>query len=259
MPRFWGYGRGSTDEQTETLDAQEFRIKKEWECRYQEYAWGGVFLDAGVSGRRQLQRRPEGVKLLAEIEPGDVLCITKLDRGFRSTKDFLEMLDYFDAKKVRLAILDLALDTGTPVGRLMATMLAAIAEFERSRICERTREVNESRRRKGLPTGQAYWGWRNCGRQRGKKSLMRDDECRTWAGKCLDWYELGWSIEDIWRHLLISKAKRLNGAEFSKSWITRAVQFERIQRALEASGIYYPVSIARMLQEEKLKQRGGRP
>lgn len=259
MPRFFGYGRASTDEQKETLDVQRAAIEREYEYRYkQDYQWGGIFLDQGVSGRRQLGRRPEGVKLLAELEPGDVLVITKLDRGFRNARDFLEMLDYFAEKKVRLRLLDLDLDTGSTVGRLMATMLAAVAEFERARTCERVRETNESRRRKGLPTGQAYWGWRNAGRVKGKKSLIRDDETRTWAGMCLEWYDQGWSIEDIWRHLLFKNAKRLDGTEFSKSWITRAVQYERILRALEASGIYYPVSIARMLEEKKQKQRGGR-
>src|SRR5262245_49962233 len=106
--RVLGYVRASTDEQRDTLLAQQEAIRREYDYRYATagYEWGGCFVDAGVSGGGPLGNRPQGMRLCAEAQAGDVIVITKLDRGFRSTRDFLEQLARWEHKGVALRLLD---------------------------------------------------------------------------------------------------------------------------------------------------------
>ncbi|WP_417621941.1 recombinase family protein [Parasphingorhabdus sp.] len=76
------------------------------------------------------------------VREGDVLVATRLDRLARSTSDFLKIIDRLDAKQVGLRILDFGgseIDTKSATGRMMMTMFAAFAEFERSLLLERQR------------------------------------------------------------------------------------------------------------------------
>jgi DNA invertase Pin-like site-specific DNA recombinase len=73
------------------------------------------------------------------VRDGDVFVVTKLDRLARSTSHLLQLVERLDSKKVALRVLNIALDTGNPTGRLMLTMLDAIAQFERELMLERQR------------------------------------------------------------------------------------------------------------------------
>ena len=84
--------------------------------------------------------RTELEALLRNISKGDVLIVTKIDRLARSTKDLLEIVETLEKKNAALKILNMNLDTSTPTGRLMLTMLGAIAEFERTLMLERQAE-----------------------------------------------------------------------------------------------------------------------
>lgn len=68
------------------------------------------------------------------------MIVTKLDRLARNTQHLLEMVQALSVKGVALRILNLSIDTGTPTGKLMLTMLGGIAEFERELMLERQRE-----------------------------------------------------------------------------------------------------------------------
>jgi DNA invertase Pin-like site-specific DNA recombinase len=82
-------------------------------------------------------KRPELTKLMSKLQPGDVVVVTKLDRLARSTRDLLNLLDEIAAKGASFRSMDGAVNTSGPAGKLLTTMLAAIAEFERSLIQER--------------------------------------------------------------------------------------------------------------------------
>src|SRR5262249_28565702 len=86
-------------------------------------------------------RRPKLERTLDELEAGDVLVVTKLDRLARSTLDLLRIIDLIGKEGAGFKSLgDPWADTTTPHGRLMLTVLSGIAEFERSLILQRTNE-----------------------------------------------------------------------------------------------------------------------
>src|SRR5262249_32685746 len=132
MTRAALYARVSTGDQTpapqlEALHA--FSAARGW--RVTEY------VDHGVSGARE--RRPGLDVLLAAVRARrvDVVACTKLDRLARSTRQLVTLAGEFEALGVELVVLDQAIDTTTPAGRLLFHVLAAIAEFERGLIRER--------------------------------------------------------------------------------------------------------------------------
>ena len=82
--------------------------------------------------------RPELVACLDYLREGDALVAVRLDRLARSTRELLEIAESLQARGIDLVVLDQAIDTSTPAGKLMFAVLAAIAEFERDLIRERT-------------------------------------------------------------------------------------------------------------------------
>ncbi|EQB86561.1 hypothetical protein M918_13800 [Clostridium sp. BL8] len=84
--------------------------------------------------------RPKLKELMDFVREGDIVYIKDFSRLARSTKDLLELVEYFNKKKVNLISLKENLDTSTPTGKLMVTMMGAINEFERTNLLERQRE-----------------------------------------------------------------------------------------------------------------------
>tara|TARA_R110000850_G_scaffold15326_23_gene47913 strand:+ start:8999 stop:9604 length:606 start_codon:yes stop_codon:yes gene_type:complete len=87
-----------------------------------------------VKERRELQLA------LDQLRTGDFLVVTKLDRLARSVPHLLELLEGIQAKDAGLRILDINIDTSTPTGKLMLTVLGSVAAFEREIMLERQRE-----------------------------------------------------------------------------------------------------------------------
>ncbi|MCP3420322.1 recombinase family protein [Nocardioides pinisoli] len=83
-------------------------------------------------------KRPELDAALAYLRPGDTLVIDALDRLGRKTIELLAFVDDLHARKVNLRILTLGVDTRTPVGQLVLTVMAAVAQLERDLLRERT-------------------------------------------------------------------------------------------------------------------------
>ncbi|SJZ92127.1 Site-specific DNA recombinase [Trichlorobacter thiogenes] len=86
------------------------------------------------------QDRPQLAAMLEHLREGDTVIICKLDRIARSTKHLLEIVEALEARKVSFKVLNINLDTSTPTGKLMLSMLAAIGQFEREMMLERQRE-----------------------------------------------------------------------------------------------------------------------
>lgn len=98
--------------------------------------------------------RPELKKLIDFAREGDVVHIHSFDRIARNVKDLLTMVEDFKKKGVHLVSNKENIDTGTPTGMLMLTMLGAIAEFERTNMLERQREGIAIAKAKGVYKGR---------------------------------------------------------------------------------------------------------
>lgn len=110
-----------------------------------------IFTDK-ASGK--LARRPELDKALDYARPGDTLVVTKLDRLGRSLRHLLDLSTDLDSRGVDLRVVDQGIDTTTPGGRLFFHIIAAIAEFERELLSERTRDGLEAARARGRKGGR---------------------------------------------------------------------------------------------------------
>jgi DNA invertase Pin-like site-specific DNA recombinase len=106
-----------------------------------------------VSGVRT--NRPQLAKLMAGLGAGDVVVVTKLDRLGRSTRELLDLIDRISKAGASFRSLgDPLWDTGSSQGRLLSTMLAAIAEFERELIRERTGDGRKRAMAAGVKFGR---------------------------------------------------------------------------------------------------------
>lgn len=138
----YGYARVSTDGQTLDIQLEELRTAGA-EIMYQEKVSGAV------TDRKELGR------LLDKLTSGDVLLVTRLDRLARSTRDLLNILDRVTKADAGFRSLgDSWADTTTAQGRLVTTIMAGFAEFERSLIQSRTSEGITRARTRGVKFGR---------------------------------------------------------------------------------------------------------
>ena len=113
-----------------------------------------ILLDRGVSGMKAAASRPEFARMSAQLSAGDTVVTPELSRIGRSVKDVLGTIESFEARGIRLRILDLALDTATPTGRMVVTVLAAVARLERDLCSQRTKSALAARKAAGKPLGR---------------------------------------------------------------------------------------------------------
>ncbi|NSW39743.1 recombinase family protein, partial [Bacillus sp. Xin1] len=89
-----------------------------------------------------------------KIRPGDTLVVESFSRLGPSTKDLIELVEYFESKGVKLISIKEQFDTNTPQGKLMLTVFQAFSQFERDLIVQRTQEGLESARARGRVGGR---------------------------------------------------------------------------------------------------------
>lgn len=99
-------------------------------------------------------KRPVFDDVVAALQPGDALMVWNLDRAFRSVVDAILVVEKLRARGIVLQIVNLQVDTGTPAGMLVYTVLSAFAEFERRMLSQRTREGLDAARRRGKRLGR---------------------------------------------------------------------------------------------------------
>ena len=137
----FGYARVSTEHQN--LDRQLDALKKH-----------GVDIIYNEKMTGTKRDRPELTKMLDRMTEGDTVVVESLSRLGRSTKDLIELTELFEQKGVHLVSLKESIDTSTSTGKLLFTLMSAIAQFERDVIADRTREGLRSARARGRKGGR---------------------------------------------------------------------------------------------------------
>lgn len=125
----YAYIRVSTVEQNE---ARQLEAMKKYDIPEENY-----YIEK-ISGKNT--NRPKLQELLAKVQAGDVIHIHDFSRLSRSVADLLKLVEMLQAKGVHLISNKENLDTATPTGKLMLTMIGAINEFERANLLERQKE-----------------------------------------------------------------------------------------------------------------------
>ena len=141
--RLFGYGRVSTSQQS--LDIQIAALKAEGvedHRIFSDKATGKNIERAGLDGLRM------------KVEKGDVILIKKLDRLGRDTADMIALINEFDNADVSVRFLDDGISTEGTMGKMVITILSAVAQAERERIMERTNEGREDAKAKGVKFGR---------------------------------------------------------------------------------------------------------
>jgi DNA invertase Pin-like site-specific DNA recombinase len=175
-----GYARVSTQEQN--LEMQLDALK--------EHGCDKIFSEKASGGNTS---RPELDRMLEQLRRGDTIVIWKLDRLGRSLKHLIELVSAFDSQGIGLVSLKENIDTTTATGKLVFNIFAALAEFERDIIRERTIA--------GLVSAKAR------GKTGGRKKALNDMQVKMLTQMASD---KTLSVADICTQLGISKASYYN-------------------------------------------------
>jgi site-specific DNA recombinase len=118
-----------------------------------------VVSDAGASAKNLQRPGLERLLALVDARSVDVVIVAKLDRLTRSVRDLADLLDRFAKRGVALVSVAESLDTGTAAGRLVLNVMAAVSQWEREAIGERTREALGHKRAAGQRVGTIPFGY----------------------------------------------------------------------------------------------------
>lgn len=221
------YCRTSTTQQTDGLDTQEsicrsflgnLLAQEQWQRRFRP-----CISDTGrlsvqvkrehVSGSVPFLKRDVGGELLRQLQRGDHLCIAKLDRAFRSARDCHNTLAELKERGVSTSVCDLpdgADVTSNGIAALLIGIMSSVAEWERERIGERTKENKREAQRQGR-----YLGGRTPWEKKLQRGKLVDDPAKTKVVAVMrQWRSEGVPLRTI--------AERLKGEGFSIS--TDAIQ-----------------------------------
>lgn len=197
------YGRVSTDEQA----LRGFSIETQIGA-LEEYAKENnmkvvdVYIDEGISGAKPPLKRPALKRLLEDVEAGkiDMILFTKLDRWFRSVKEYFKVQDVLDNNKVEWKAIQENYDTTTANGQMAITIFLAVAQNERDRTAERIKVVLEHKRKnkEACFGGRALpFGYMKEVDKDGRSRLIKDPETQQ-------------AVQEFWDILI--KSNNLNKA-----------------------------------------------
>ncbi len=156
MSTVYGYVRVSSIAQVdgESLDTQSKQIQSYAVSKGWTVNLGNIYVEAGVSGGTDFQDRPQGQCLLSNLQSGDAVIFTKLDRAFRNVRNAFNTLHDLKERGICVHFLDLGGEvTGNGVGAIVFAVMSSFASFERERIATRIREVKQMQKAQGKFVG----------------------------------------------------------------------------------------------------------
>lgn len=150
----YGYARVSTEDQSLEIQVEDLRRNGCADIRQEK-----------ISGSNA-ENRPEFVKLLADLKPGDELWVVRIDRFARSVRDLANIVADFQSRGIFLKATQQPIDTTSASGRCFLQMLAVFAEFERS--------ITAERRAAGIAKAKTEGKYIRCGRPKSERSKTFD-------------------------------------------------------------------------------------
>jgi site-specific DNA recombinase len=219
------YIRVSTDGQARSglgMEAQEGRCRREVQAR----GWSEptLYTDAGISGAKGERHRPGLARLLSAVRAGavDVVIIYRIDRLGRSVPIVLETVEEISQHAVVVSCSE-SIDTSSPNGKLLLTMFAMLAQYERDLASERTHEALRTKeQRDGDRGGELPYGYaRKAGR------IVPDPSEARWVRRIFAWRMLGHTFAQIAEELNAKGVPSPRGGQ----WGTAAVYYiaERVE------------------------------
>ena len=176
-----GYARVSSVEQAaddrSSLENQEKIIRGYAMAKGFTQFETAIFSDPGVSASIPLRNRPAGKELLETAKSGDTILASKLDRMFRSASDALNMVEIFKEKNINLVLFDLGSEpiNSSGIAQFFFTVIAAVAQLERTMIKERCNNGKKAKKAKGGHIGgRTPYGFRAVGK--GREARLEKDE-----------------------------------------------------------------------------------
>lgn len=199
--RVVGYVRVSTELQAESgFSLETQRAKLTAYCALHDLQLVAVESDEGWSGKTMQRPGLHRALALLDQHQASSLVVAKLDRLTRSVRDLMTLIEqYFETGKRSLRSATENIDTRTPAGRLVLTVLGAVSQWEREAIAERTREVLLHLRQQGVAIGRASYGhqYRAATHERERGSLVRVDEEMVVIDVICQLREQGHSLHEI--------------------------------------------------------------
>jgi len=235
VPKVYSYIRVSTEEQAASglgLASQERRARAYYDYmitldEYKDFEWGGVYEESGVSAYTvAFVSRPKGGELNAVLEKGDHVVFLRLDRAFRSVKDFLATNEMWELRGVNAHFLDLGVDMSTANGRLTLHILASVAQWESDVKSERTKAgLAERKLRNRKYCRHAPYGFTYKGNKR--TAVPNPDEMviMRYIVHLRDHEELSWKkIDNRLEVVLAGRENRKQHMEWDRRWKWQACQ-----------------------------------
>lgn len=190
-------------------------------CEMQQWRVLETHEDQGISGKSDA--RPAFQDALASAcKPGRVLVVTALDRFARNARDALVYMEHLRTAGADLVMLDLQIDTTTPIGRFMFTVFAGFAQLEREFIAARTRTAMRRYRQQGRRMSRfAPYGMRICPDDPGRMvpdpmELAAIDSARAMKARGQSYQQIAW-------HLNAAGVSTRTGRPFDKAAARRLI------------------------------------
>jgi site-specific DNA recombinase len=225
--KFFSYCRGSTVDQQITISDQTDKIRNF--CNYKGYELVENFIDSGVSGSTNARDRPEMKKLLDRLtrKEADGLICSKIDRLSRSSGDFINIMNYFNRNNIQLIFLEPEIDTRTPIGKMILTIMSSVAELELNMIRQRTKDALKKKKEKGESYGQTPYGKTKTE----DKKLIDNLEEQKNITLIIKLYNNGMSVKEICKKLIDDNVERKpNNAKWFPTQINRILKENNINR-----------------------------
>lgn len=204
------YIRVSTEEQAKegfSIPAQRERLHAF--CQSQGWEIVDEYIEEGYSAKDM--ERPQLKRLLRDVERGifDIVLVYRLDRLTRSVLDLYTILQLLENNNVAFRSATEVYDTTTAIGRLFITLVAALAQWERENLAERTKYVMEQMALDGIrPGGPAPYGYKSINGQ-----LVVDPKQARVVRNIFQWYSQGKGLPTIQKLLLEKNVKSPSGNE----------------------------------------------